>query len=152
ATATTTYRLGGVRFKRDVFASYPDQAIIVRITADQPKKVSFTLQMDSPQTNSRTTTIARDTLALSGQVETNGLRFESRVRVICDGGTLTTNRNAVTVEGANSATLFLVAATSFKNYQDISADPAQRCAKDLVEVSQKRFDDVLAAHLTDYRS
>ena len=151
ATAVTTYRLGEVRFKRDVFASYPDQAIFVRITADKPKSVSFTLKMDSPQANSQTKAIARDTLALTGQVEAGGLKFESRVRVACEGGTMTTNGNIIAVENANSATLLLVAATGFKNFQDISADPAKRCAKDLDSVSRKSFDTLLAAHEADYR-
>lgn len=152
ATVVTTYRLGDVRFERDIFASYPDQAVVMRITADKPRNVSFTLKMDSPQTNSQTKALTVDTLALTGQVETNGLRFESRVRVLCDGGTVTTNGNVITVDKANSATLFLVAATSFKNFQDISADPADRCAKDLSSVSHKSFDTVLSAHFADYRS
>ena len=152
ATAVTTYRLGDVRFERDVFASYPDQAVVMRITADKLHSVSFTLKMDSPQTNSQTSIIVADTLALTGQVETNGLRFESRVRVLCDGGTLTTNGNIINVDKANAATLFLVAATSFKNFQDISGNPAERCAKNLNSVSRKSFDAVLAAHLADYRS
>ncbi len=151
AKAITTYRIGDVRFERDVFASHPDDAIIVRITADHSKNVTFTLKMDSPQTNSQTRAIASDTLALTGQVETNGLRFESRVRVVCDGGVMRTNGNTISVENANSVTLFLVAATSFKNFQDISADSAKKCAKDLASVSRKSFETVLAAHLADYR-
>jgi alpha-L-fucosidase 2 len=151
AIARTTFRLGGVRFQRDVFASHPDQAMVMRITADQPADVSFVLKMDSPQTNSQTQALAPDTLALTGLVETGGLRFESRVRVVCDGGTVTTNGNTIIVANANAATVLLVAATSFKNFQDISADPASRCARDLAAVSQKKFDVVLAAHLADYR-
>jgi alpha-L-fucosidase 2 len=152
ATAVTSYRVNGVRFERDVFASYPDRAIVVRLTADQPRKVTFTLKTDSPQTNSQTRAIASDTLALTGQVETNGLRFESRVRVIADGGSVTTNGNIISVENANSATLFLVAATSFKNFQDISADPAKQCAADLAAVSTKSFAAVRAAQLADFRN
>ncbi len=130
AIASMTYRADGVTFTREAFASYPDGVIVLRFTADKPGQISFTLKMDSPQTNSQTTAIAADTLALTGQVETGGLRFESRVRVICDGGTVTTNGNVIVVENANSATLLLVAATSFKNFQDISADPAEHCAQD----------------------
>jgi alpha-L-fucosidase 2 len=152
ATAVTTYRLDDVRYQRDVFASYPDRAIIVRLTADQPRHISFTLKMDSPHTNSQTLGIARDTLALTGQVETNGLRYESRVRVFCDGGSVTTNGNSIVVENANSATLLLVAATSFKNFQDISADPANACATDLAAISKKPFDAIRAAQLADFRS
>src|SRR6185437_6087191 len=151
AIASTTCRIGGVRFTRDVFASHPDQAIVVRVTADKPGNINFTLKMDSRQTNSQTRALTSDTLALTGQVETNGLRFESRVRVVCDGGKVATNGDEIVVENADAATLFLVAATSFKNFQDISGDPAKICAKELASVSQKKFDSVLSAHLADYR-
>ena len=150
AMVKTTFHLGGVRFEREVFASHPDEAVVMRITADRPGNINFTLNLDSPQTNAQTKAVAVDTLALAGQVETGGLRFESRVRVVCDGGMLITNGNEIAVAKANSATLFLVAATSFNNFQDISADPAKRCAKDLATVSQKPFAAVLAAHLADY--
>jgi alpha-L-fucosidase 2 len=150
AIAKTTYELNGVRFEHDVFASYPDQVIVVRIIADRPGQVSFTLTMDSPQKSSQTMATASDTLALTGQVEADGLRFESRVRAVCDGGTATTNGNALVIQGANSATLYLAAATSFKNFQDISGDPGERCSRDLSAIRQKSYEAVLSAQHTDY--
>lgn len=152
ALARTTFKLGGIRFERDVFASHPDQVIVMRITADHPASVCFTLKMDSPHTNSQTAALAADTLALSGQVEPGGLRFESRLHVVCDGGTVTTNGNVIVVENANAATVLLVAATSFNNFQNISGDPAKRCATDLAAVGQKNYEAMLAAHEADYRS
>lgn len=151
ATAVTTYRVKGVRFERKVFASQPDQVIVVRITADKLHQVGFTLKLDSPQTNSATRAIGSDTLALIGQVETNGLRFESRVRVSCDGGTVKTDGNSIVVDSANSVTVFLVAATSFKDFQDISDDPAKKCAHDLDGIAKKSFEALRRAQLADYR-
>ena len=151
AIASVSYRLGGVSFKREAFACYPDGVIVLRITADQPANVSFALKMDSPHTNSQTCAIAADTLALSGQVEAGGLKFESRVGVVCEGGRVTTNGNSIVVENANSATLLLVAATSFKSFQDISGDPSKHCAADLKAVAKRNFSDVLAVHLADYQ-
>jgi alpha-L-fucosidase 2 len=152
AMAKTTYRLNGIAYERDVFASYPDQVIVVRITADRPAQVSFTLKMDSPQTNSQTAAITSDTLALTGQVEVHGMRFESRVRAVSDGGTVTTDGNALVIKGANSATLYLVAATSFKNFQDISGNPGERCSHDLSAIRGKSYAAVLSAQQADYRS
>jgi alpha-L-fucosidase 2 len=152
AIARVSYRANEVTYQREVFASYPDQTIVLRLTADQPGHISFTLKMDSPHTNSQTTAISPDTLALTGQVEAGGLRFESRVCVLADGGHATTNGNAIVVENADSATLLLTAATSFKNFQDISADPAKRCAEDLAKARKRGFEPLLASHLADYRS
>ncbi len=152
AVASVSFRANGTTFRREAFASYPDQVIVLRCTADKSAHISFTLQMTSPHTNSQSSAIASDTLALDGQVETGGLRFASRVRVVNTGGNLTTNGNMITVKNADAVTLFLVAATSFKNFQDISADPAVRCAGDLKKVSRRGFDAVRAAHLADYQN
>lgn len=151
ATVRVTYHANGVSYRRDAFASYPDQVIALRLTADKPGHISFTLNLDSPQTNSRTRAISPDTLALTGQVETGGLRFESQVRVVAEGGEISTNGNILTVSNADSATVLLVAATSFRNFQDISGQPDARCANDLAKLSWRSFESLLADHLADYR-
>jgi len=152
AIASVTYRAAGVTYQRDALASYPDQAIILHFTADQPGHLSFTLQMTSPHTNSATHLLASDTLVLDGQVETGGLRFESRVRVLNQGGQLTATGQTLTVTNADSVTLLLVAATSFKNFQDITADPARRCARDLDKIASRTYPSLLAAQRQDYQS
>src|SRR5262245_15794445 len=64
AIARVSYRVDGVAFSREVFTSFPDQAVVLRITAEKEGCVNFTLRMDSPQTNSLTKAIGPDTLAL----------------------------------------------------------------------------------------
>ena len=151
AIASTTYRVDEVTYRREAFASYPDQVIVLRLTADHRGSISFTLRMDSPHTDSQTRVLEPDTLALTGQVEPDGLRFESRVKVVSDGGRVVTRDNSLSVENANSVTLLLTAATSFKNFQDISADPARRCGQDLAAVGRKNIETILADHLADHR-
>jgi alpha-L-fucosidase 2 len=152
ALASVSFRANGVTFRRTAFASFPDQALVFHFTADHARQISFTLQMTSPHTNSATRRLKPDTLVLDGQVETNGLRFESRVRVVNNGGTIATDGNMITVQNADAITLYLVAATSYKNFQDISADPAARCRGDLKKVSRRGFDSVLAAQQADYQN
>ncbi|MDR3458699.1 MAG: glycoside hydrolase N-terminal domain-containing protein [Verrucomicrobiae bacterium] len=151
AIATTTFQLDGVTFKREVFASNPDQAIVLHLTADKPGQINFTLKLDSPHTNSQTSALTANSLILTGQVESGGLKFESRVQVMTAGGTTMSSGNELIIDHANSATLILVAATSFKNFQDISADPARRCTTDLNAAAKKDYPALLAAHLADYQ-
>lgn len=151
AVARVTYHADGVNYDRETFASYPDGVIVLHFTADKPGHVIFTLAMDSPHPESETKAIASDTLALTGKVEAGGLKFESRVRVLADGGTVTTNGNVISVANANSATLLLVAATSFKNFQDISADPDACCAQALAKIGKREYPELIARHLVDYR-
>jgi len=171
AIARTTFSVDGVTYRREAFASRPDEAIVLHLTADQPGHINFTLTLDSPHTNSQAAaevtrrTSANDFnppphvggyieagLILTGKVQADGLRFESQVRVVATGGRITTNDNAITVSQADAAMVFLTAATSFKNFQDITADPHARCQADMQKVSGRSFDALLAAHLTDHQS
>jgi len=158
AITRVRYEVGGVTFTREVFASRPDQAIVVHLTADQPGQISFALKMDSPHTNSRTLIEMGERggkfpgeLLLSGKVEEDGLRFASRLKVVADGGEIGAGERAITVTGANSATVYLVAGTSFKNFQDISGNPEARCEADLKAIHKRTYAGVLAAHLADYQ-
>lgn len=152
AVARVAYRVGEVAFHREVFASFPARAVVIRITADKKQAVTFSLKLDSPHQSSRTKTVAGDTLALLGQVEEGGLRFEARLRILAEGGRVSVGDDGVAVEKADAVTIVLVAATSFKNFQDITADPAERCAADLARLQGRSFDELLAEHVADYRA
>jgi alpha-L-fucosidase 2 len=52
-----SYVARGVRFEREVFASAPDQTIVVRLTASAPGQISFEARLQTPQ---RATTAATD--------------------------------------------------------------------------------------------
>ena len=43
AIATTEYSSGGVNYTREYFASYTDQILVIRLTADQPGNITYTL-------------------------------------------------------------------------------------------------------------
>ena len=48
AVGTVQYRVGSLTFAREVFSSYPDQVIVVRVSADRPRQVHFAITADSP--------------------------------------------------------------------------------------------------------
>src|SRR5205814_1365382 len=95
---------------------------------------------------------SKDQLALFGQVEEGGLKFESRLRVSAKGGKVRVSDGSISVENADSALLILAAATSFNNYKDITADPAQRCEMAMKAVASKDFGKLLKAHVADHQS
>ena len=57
----------------------------------------------------------------------------------------------VIVRDADAVTLLIAAATSYRNYEDISADPAARVAAALDPASRKSIDTLRAAHVDDYQ-
>ena len=151
ATAGVTYRVGDTTFKRDAFATFPGNVIVWRITADKPGRVNFTARMDSPHKSSKSETRAGNRLALSGRVEDGGLKFEALMQITANGGRVTEEDGAIAVRGADSAMLVLAAATSFKKFCDIGADPAARAEATLKAVATRSHDQLLREHLADHQ-
>src|SRR5947208_1262267 len=87
AVARVTYRAGGVRYTREVFASHPDQVLVVRLTADQPSALTVSVWIDRLQ--DATTTIAgNDRVDLIGGLQGGrGLSFQASVKIVSEGGT-----------------------------------------------------------------
>ena len=55
------------------------------------------------------------------------------------------------INNATSVTLILTAATSYKNYTDISDDPALKCEKILSSLKSKDFNVLLNNHENDFQ-
>ncbi|HPA17313.1 MAG TPA: glycoside hydrolase N-terminal domain-containing protein [Verrucomicrobiae bacterium] len=151
AIARVGYRCGDARFTREVFASYPDQLIIWRISADRPGSVSFTAHLQSPHRSARPRSCGPDEIALAGDVAPDGVRFEARLKAMAEGGKVTIDGGGIRVEGGNAVTLLLAGASSFKSFRDISGDPAALCESALRAAATKSYPDLLAAHQKDYR-
>lgn len=156
AIATTRYRVGEVTFTREVFASYPDNAIVIHLSADRPARLSFTARLDSPHAHSRTLPSAPDTLVLGGQVldpidNTLGLRFEARLVALPEGGRVgTLEDGSLRVDNADAVTLLLVARTSFVHFRDIGGDPSARCLADLKPLLGAKHSELRDRHVRDH--
>ena len=151
ALATVSYRSGNVRYVRETFASFPDRVIVCRLQADPPGSLSFKANLTSPHASAQTRPIQHDQVSLVGQVEQGGLRFEARVRLLVKGGKMELSDRGAVVQGSDSAVLVLAAATSFRNFRDISADPGQRCQEVLAVCASKSYEQLRETHLLDHR-
>jgi len=151
AVARVGYVSGGVRFQRELFASHPDQALVWRLTADRHAQLSFTARLDCVHPGNQVQIRNGNEIELTGQVEPGGLRFASRLRLVIQGGVLTPRGNQLEVSLADSALITLSAATSFRNYHDISADPGALCEQLMASTKQKTYENLLKSHLDDYR-
>jgi alpha-L-fucosidase 2 len=163
AIAGVSYRLGGVGFRREVFSSPVDQVIVVRLTADKPGSISFAAKI-AGVTNTKTPgderhwteTLGPGQLVLRGKTGTmlgieGRVRYEARVCVLNEGGKLTANKDSISVEGADAATLLIASATNFKRYNDLGADPEARVRQYLERVQGKAFDRLRADHVAEHQ-
>lgn len=158
AVTRTSYRVGAVNFTRETFASAPDQVLVTHVTADLKGQVSFEATFDCPHW-STVEAAGRNELVLTGKLPdsydqrsiTNPLRFAARLLVRAPGGKVVYANGRIKVTGANSATLILAAATSFKNFQDVSGAPGAAVAQTLAAVQKKDWPQLRAAHVADHQ-
>jgi alpha-L-fucosidase 2 len=163
AVARTEYTIGtgpwATTHTREVFASPVDQVIAVRVSVARPGQggasVSFTLGAQSHQ-HATSKTEGNDVLLLDGR---NGgsdgiagaLKFQARIKVTLEGGTLRADGQQIHVTGARSALILIAAATSFRKYNDVSGDPAALNDATLQAVAGKTYDQLLAAHTAEHQ-
>jgi alpha-L-fucosidase 2 len=155
AIARVSYQANGIHFVREVFASPIDQVIVVRLSADKPGQIGFSARLSTPQSATATTT-GDGTLVLTGR---NGkspagpgqLKFEARVRVAAVSGKTTAGKDVITVEGADSATLLVAMATSFRSFKDVSGDPEALSKDQLAAAAAKSYADLRAAHIAEHQ-
>jgi alpha-L-fucosidase 2 len=176
AVATTCFRANGVLFTREVWSSFPDQVLVVRLTASQPGQLNFNVHLESLQRF--IVRAAATDLILSGrgpiQVEPSylgdvpdavvyddrpngeGMRFEIHLCVINGGGQVSTDGSALWVEGADAVTLLVSAATSFNGFERLPGsqgrDPAPLAAAALQAACVHPYPDLLARHLVDHQA
>ena len=149
AIARLTYRLGTVRYTREVFASHPAQAIVMRVSADTPGKITFSTWIDRPQ-DATTEVAGNDRLNLVGALAGGkGLSFLASVKILPDGGRLDAYPERILADSASAVTLIVAAATSYRGNDHrasveralsvASATPYEKLKSDHVADHQQLF-------------
>ncbi|MCB9384532.1 MAG: glycoside hydrolase N-terminal domain-containing protein [Bryobacterales bacterium] len=146
--STVVFEAGGVRYRRAVFASFPDQVIVVHLTAESGL-LDFAADLSSihPQVQIQ---VDGSDLLLSGGVSDGEIRFEARLAALTDGRAEVAD-GKLHVSGAKEATLLLAGATNFVDFRDVSGNPHARNETVLAKARGKSYSDLESAHLADHR-
>ena len=165
AVATTTYARGGVRYRREAFVSPVDQVLVVRLSSDRPRAISFVGQLRGAR-NQAHSNYATDYFEMDGHGNdglvvrgksadylgvAGRLRYEARLEASLRGGEMRIDDDGLVVRQADEVTLRLAAATSFVSYKDVSADPAARVEAVMRAVADKPFERIRAEHVREHQ-
>ena len=155
AVAGVSYTANGVKYTREVFFSPVDQVIVVRLAADRPGQISFTAGMRTPQ-KADIKIEGGNELVMSGvngpaQGIAGALKFQARARVLAQGGKISTGAETVSVANADSVTLLIAAATSYKNYHDVSGNPEATTKMQLSAAGKQSFKNLLSTHIAEHQ-
>jgi alpha-L-fucosidase 2 len=156
AVVSSHYTLNGVKFETKVFSSFPDQVIITQIKADKPGSITFTATMDRPS-KVNVTTKGNNELILTGltsdhETVKGGVQFEAKVKILTQGGSISTGDATLNVVNADVVTIYISIASNFKNYNDISANADERVNAYLQKALKKKYDQALKDHIIDYQT
>ena len=152
AITKTSYVVNGVKYSREYFCSQPDDVIAVRLQSDKKASISLEALLNSPHKNFVTKKIDNSTLSLSVRIRNGALRGESFLKVISVGGQSTVTNDKVVIAKADEVIFFLVAATNYRNYKDVTADPEALCKKTLQGLTGKTYDQLRDRHIKEYQS
>lgn len=154
AMARVTYTMDGVRYKREYFLSYPDKAMVMRLTTDSNHPLSFDVRMTGAQPSHAVAAQNNNTLILSGQVPSNKMAYEAQLKVMNEGGTVTASGGKVTIEGASAVTIVMSAATDYANnfptYKS-GVTPKAKVESVMNNLAGKSYEQLKSAHLADYQ-
>ncbi|TMR13870.1 glycoside hydrolase family 95 protein [Nonomuraea turkmeniaca] len=155
ATTVVSYLQNGVRYRREMLASAPDQVIAIRLTADKPGSITFSATFDSPQRTTRSspdgTTVALD--GISGDMEgvTGSVRFLALARAVADGGSVSSSGGTLQVRAANSVTVLVSIGSSYRDFRDVAGDYQGIARRHLDAAVGRTYDDLRGRHVTDYQ-
>jgi alpha-L-fucosidase 2 len=165
AIASVRYQVGNVTYYREIFSTAVDQVVVVRLTADAPAALTFTVnlqgvrnpdhsnygtdyfQMDgAPPDGLHLKGKTTDYLGIKGMI-----RYGAHVKALLDGGTVAVDDVDLTVRNANAVTLLFAAATNFASYNDVSGNPEERVKHYLAAAEKKSYEQLRTAHVEDYQ-
>ena len=150
AIAQMNYTIDGIQFKREVFTSYPDQVMVIHLTASEEKAISFQAyyNRDKARNYDELEVFSGNSMMMVGETGgKDGITFCSAIRAIADGGKVQAIGNRLLVEKAHTVTLILSAATSFR-FQD----PQAQCKKVIQDAADRTFQSLKEGHIKDYQS
>jgi alpha-L-fucosidase 2 len=154
AVATTRFKADGVTYTREVFASTPDNCLVVRLSADKPASITVRVTMKREKDAAVTNDVAdASRLILRGRIDCKddkgqprGMRFEGQVQAVAQGGAVSGKDGQIAVDKADALVLLVAAATDFRG-----DDPEKACRGTLAAASKKAYEALLAAHVAEHQ-
>lgn len=155
AIASNRYESNGVTYKREVFASLTDRVLVIRLTADKAKMISFTARYSTPQPRAEVV-VENGLLILKGttpdhETVPGKVKFYTVAHIKTKGGNILTTDSSIQVQQADAAEIYISIATNFISYKDLGGDEIARSMAWLKNAVKKSFIDLKKEHIHQYQ-
>ena len=150
AVSSVSFNSGGVNYKREYFATNPDNVLVLRLTADKQKSITMNMGLDLMR--QADLSVENNQLVFTGKVDfplhgPGGVCFEGRIAVLADNGEVKMEQSGVSIKEADAVTLIVDVRTDYK-----SPDYKTLCADGVEKAAVKSYDELKQAHIKDYNT
>ena len=150
AVSSVSFNSGGVNYKREYFATNPDNVLVLRLTADKQKSITMNMGLDLMR--QADLSVENNQLVFTGKVDfplhgPGGVCFEGRIAVLADNGEVKMEQSEVGIKEADAVTLIVDVRTDYK-----SPDYKTLCADGVKKAAAKSYDELKQAHIKDYNT
>ena len=156
AVFTATYKVSEVTYKREVFASQPDQVIVIKLTASQPGMLTFSATMSGPLQKTikvlDSTSLEMTGLSSTHEGVIGQVKFDVRVKIINSGGTTSIVSRKINVSNADEVVILISIATNFTDYKTLTEDDTAKCINYLSAAETKSYTELLNSHISAYQN
>jgi alpha-L-fucosidase 2 len=148
-----TYAHEGVRFRREAWASYPAQVIVLRLSAERPGQYSGSVELGDRHGARLTSSGGTGAGLLMEGALPNAMAYASQVKVINEGGSLAVEGGRIVFSGCDALTLVLGAGTSYtldaaRHFQ--GEPPLARVASQVSAAAARPWAELRAEHERDF--
>lgn len=162
---TVEYDYGEAHYKRESFASYPDQTVATHVESDAPLAFSATLhtyhsdkegyysyEKVSDKEVKLKAAITNGSKDNNDPGTVNAVQLEARMILDGDGAfTVSSDNTTISVNGGNQATIYVVGATNYVNYLELDNTKQGRdCDIYSANVKSKTYEEIKNRHLQDF--
>ena len=152
--AKISYDQEGIVYKREIFVSYPDRALVIHLTTSKKRSLSFKARLTRPERFM--TSNEKDNLMIYGTLMNgkggDGMQYAARLKAMASGGKVVYSDSLISIQGANEVVLLLTGSTNYK--QDypkyIGDDPKVTTLDHLNKAASRPFAALLKNHIDDY--
>lgn len=162
---TVEYDYDGHHFKRESFASYPDQTVVTHVESDAELAFSaelHTYHNDKPEFYSYEK-ISDNEIKLAASITNgnkdnsepgtvNAIQFEARMLLRGEGAfSVSEDNKTVSVKGGKTADIYVVGATNYVDYLNLdNTKPARECGRYMENVKSREYETIKARHVEDF--
>ncbi|MEU5998760.1 glycoside hydrolase family 95 protein [Streptomyces sp. NPDC047197] len=152
---TTSYVRSGVTYQRRIFASHPDDAIVLHFSQTGGGRYTGTVTLTG--THDETTTAHPPRAASFGAAfPDGGMRYGAAVTACSDTGTVAVDGSRISVAGCKELTVVVSGGTNYApdaaaGYRDPTLDPQRLARTKVLAAARHSATTLLHSHVADQR-